>query len=233
MIVSNWDKWQTFRKDRGTPPWIKIYRNLLSNEEWVELSDSEKGQLISIWILAADKDGTIPDSAKMIQRMAMLDNKPNINKFIELGFLSTTCQPLDNHESASCPQLDAPEERREEKRRGEGGALARVPYQGILDVYHSILSNHPKVKVYSDGKKRKVKKLYYYDKKHQDLKWWEDYFNYIGQSIFLTGQVPNNDRKPFKADFEWVMNIENFAKISDGKYHDPENSYVDKYAGAI
>ena len=117
MKISNWDKWQTFRKDRGAPPWIKVYRNLLSNEQWVELTDAEKGQLVSIWMLAADKDGTIPDSAKMIQRMAMLDSKPNINKFIELGFMSTTCQPHVNQEENLCLQLDAPEESRGEEIR--------------------------------------------------------------------------------------------------------------------
>ena len=119
MKISNWDTWQTFRKDRGTPPWIKVYRNLLSNEQWVELTDSEKGQLVSIWILAADKDGTIPDSPKMIQRMAMLDSKPNLSKFIELGFLTTTCQPDDNQENNVCPQDDVPEKRRVEESRGE------------------------------------------------------------------------------------------------------------------
>ena len=119
MKISNWDIWQTFRKDRGTPPWIKVYRNLLSNEQWVELSDSEKGQLVSIWILAADKDGTIPDSPKMIQRMAMLDSKPNLSKFIDLGFMTTTCQPDGNHEIKPCPQVDAPEKRREDESRSE------------------------------------------------------------------------------------------------------------------
>jgi hypothetical protein len=114
MEIANWDKWQTFRKDRGTPPWIKVYRNLLSNEQWVELTDSEKGQLVSIWILAADKNGQIPDSPKMIQRMAMLDSLPNLSKFIELGFLTPACQPLDNHEIKPCPQVDAPEKSREE-----------------------------------------------------------------------------------------------------------------------
>jgi len=114
MEINNWDKWQTFRKDRGTPPWIKVYRNLLSNEQWVDLTDSEKGQLISIWILAADKNGQIPDNPKMIQRMAMLESPPNINKFIELGFLSTTCQPPVNQAVTDCPQLDAPEESRAE-----------------------------------------------------------------------------------------------------------------------
>ena len=119
MKVCNWDKWQSFRKDRGAPPWIKIHRNLMSNEQWVELSDAEKGQLVSIWMLAADKDGVIPDSDTMIQKMAMLDSKPNINKFIELGFLSTTCQPHDNQENNPCPQHDAPEEKRVEEKRVE------------------------------------------------------------------------------------------------------------------
>jgi hypothetical protein len=114
MEIANWDKWQTFRKDRGTPPWIKVYRNLLSNEQWVELTDSEKGQLVSIWILAADKNGQIPDSPKMIQRMAMLDSLPNLSKFIELGFLTPSCQPLDNHEIKPSPQVDAPEKSRAE-----------------------------------------------------------------------------------------------------------------------
>ena len=125
MKISNWDTWQTFRKDRGTPPWIKVYRNLLSNEQWVELTDSEKGQLVSIWILAADKDGTIPDSPKMIQRMAMLDTLPNLSKFIELGFLTTTCQPHDNQEINPCPQHDAPEKSREEKSREEKKTSSR------------------------------------------------------------------------------------------------------------
>lgn len=135
MRVCNWDKWQSFRKDRGAPPWIKVHRNLLSNEQWVELSDAEKGQLVSIWMLAADKDGVIPDSEKMIQRMAMLDAKPNISKFIDLGFLSTTCQPSDNQESKSCPQVDSPEERRgEEKRVEEKRSSGRFTPPSLKDV---------------------------------------------------------------------------------------------------
>ena len=46
MKVSGWAKWQTFRTDRGTPPWIKVHRNLFSNPEWVSLSDAERGQLV-------------------------------------------------------------------------------------------------------------------------------------------------------------------------------------------
>jgi len=126
MEVANWEKWQTFRKDRGTPPWIKVYRNLLSNEQWVSLSDKEKGHLVSIWILAADKNGILSDDPSMIQRMCMLDSKPNINKFIDLGFLVVTRLPLDNQELNLCHSIDAPEKRRVEKSRVEKSRVDRV-----------------------------------------------------------------------------------------------------------
>ena len=107
--INGWDKWQTYRKDRGTPPWIKVYRNLMSNEEWVSLSDAEKGQLVSLWILAADKSGQIPSSPVVLQRMCMLESQPNINKFKDLGFLSTNCQPTGDHVVTMNDILDAPE----------------------------------------------------------------------------------------------------------------------------
>ena len=75
-------------RHRGTPPWIKVYRNLLSNPEWVGLTDAEKGQLVSIWILAADKGGVVPDNPSVIQKMCMLDSPPDLDKFGALGFLA-------------------------------------------------------------------------------------------------------------------------------------------------
>jgi len=93
--VSGWAKWQTFRADRGTPPWIKVHRNLFSNPEWVSLSDAERGQLVGIWLLAADKDGEIPDDPNLVARMGMMSDAPDLNRFAELGFLTTTCQPDD------------------------------------------------------------------------------------------------------------------------------------------
>lgn len=109
LTIARWDEWQTYRKDRGTPPWIKVHRNLFSNPEWSALSDSEKGQLISIWILAADKNGSIPTDGSIIQKLCMLDTLPNINKFIELGFIEPSCQPCDYHVATTCQQSDAPE----------------------------------------------------------------------------------------------------------------------------
>ena len=50
LKITGWEEYQTFRKDRGAPPWIKVYRTLLTSEKWSFLTDAEKGQLISIWL---------------------------------------------------------------------------------------------------------------------------------------------------------------------------------------
>lgn len=88
--VRNWDKWQTYRKDRGQPPWIKVHRCLMRNPEWVSLTDAERGQLVAIWLLAADRDGVIPASREVIERLCYMTTKLNLNKFISLGFLSSS-----------------------------------------------------------------------------------------------------------------------------------------------
>ena len=87
LRLRNWDKWQTYRKDRGTPPWIKVHRGLMGNPDWAVLTDAEKGQLVSIWIIGAEKGGIIPSDTRILRKVCMLDDEPNINKFIDLGFI--------------------------------------------------------------------------------------------------------------------------------------------------
>lgn len=59
----------------------------MRNPEWVSLSDAERGQLVAIWLLAADHDGTIPASQELIQKICFMTEEPNLNKFAELGFI--------------------------------------------------------------------------------------------------------------------------------------------------
>ncbi|MGD9825765.1 hypothetical protein [Desulfobacter sp.] len=109
LKIRNWEKWQSYRKDRGQPPWIKIHRCVMRNPEWVSLSDAERGQLVAIWLLAADNNGTIPASPVIIRKLCYLDNDPDINKFIELGFICEDgCQP-DASLTPTRRQHDSPE----------------------------------------------------------------------------------------------------------------------------
>lgn len=126
--IKDWDKLQSLRQDRGAPPWIKVHRNLLSNEKWAQLSDAEKGQIVSMWLVAADNNGMLPDDPKIIRKICQLDDVPDINKFKELGFfekegcqvdaiVAPICQPVDNHDLKDGCQSGSQEESRVEKSR--------------------------------------------------------------------------------------------------------------------
>jgi hypothetical protein len=111
LRIRNWDKWQNYRKDRGQPPWIKIHREVMRNPEWVSLSDAQRGQLVAIWLLAADRGGVIPASPEVIRKLCYLDNDPDLNLLIEKGFIdppSTGCQVVVNV-TPDRRQHDAPE----------------------------------------------------------------------------------------------------------------------------
>ncbi len=107
--AKDWDEWQTYRKDRGAPPWIKVHRNLMSNPKWASLTDEEKGHLISIWIIAADNGGKISSDARLLRKICMLDNEPNMNKFVELDFFIPPGRQDDVKMTSRRRQSDLPE----------------------------------------------------------------------------------------------------------------------------
>lgn len=112
--IVNWKRWQTWRSDRGQPPWIKLHRVLLRNPEWNSLSDGEKGQLVCMWILAADKGGKIPADPHVIATLCYLDELPDLERFQNLGFISGWRQG-----GVNLAPSGRPEESRVEKSRVE------------------------------------------------------------------------------------------------------------------
>ena len=212
LKIARWDEWQTFRKDRGAPPWIKLYRQLLTNPEWVSLSDSEKGQLVSLWIVAADKNGAIPDSPRVLQKICQIDQKPNLLKFIELGFIAAPCQPLGNHEVTTCPQLDAPEESRAEQSRGEQSRESGVPDKGYSPEFLLFYSawcgtKKKKANAFKEWKKLKPNKtlqeeilLHLQDRQANDPMWIKENRKYQGH--------PDTFIKERKWEDEWKTKTE-------------------------
>ena len=61
MRIKNWENFQHYKSGRGAPPWIKLYRGLLNDKEWHLLDASAAKFLVSVWILAAEYDGMLPD----------------------------------------------------------------------------------------------------------------------------------------------------------------------------
>lgn len=59
----------------------------MRNPEWLSLSDAEKGQLVSMWMLAADKKGKIPADPHVIATLCYLDDLPDLQRFQNLKFI--------------------------------------------------------------------------------------------------------------------------------------------------
>lgn len=65
--VRNWRKFQRYR-DR-TPPWIKVYTWLINYEDgrnWLNLTSVQRGQLVSIWLLASQRGNVLPFDPELI-----------------------------------------------------------------------------------------------------------------------------------------------------------------------
>lgn len=118
--IRNWEKWQSYRKDRGQPPWIKIHRELMRKVEWVELTDAQRGQLVAMWMLAADQNGVIPASPETIKKFCFMDNEPDLQLFTDKGFIDSDATMASEWRQSDEPET---EERRIEESREEENSI--------------------------------------------------------------------------------------------------------------
>ena len=143
LTIHDWQEHQTYRKDRSPPPWIKIHRRIFMSTKWARLSDAEKGQIVSLWILAADNNGNIPSDPVLLRKLAMLDSEPNISKFIELGLMASSGRQDDVKMTPSGCQSDAPEAEAEaeaeEKKHPPASPAPDDPWKEFFDEAKTVL----------------------------------------------------------------------------------------------
>jgi hypothetical protein len=106
LKVANWRKNQTYRKDRGTPPWIKVKRSLLSSAKWAMLNDAQKGHLVSIWLVAAEREGIVPADPEILRKICALDVAPDTEFLIDVGFLASSGCQHGNQLTTEAPASD-------------------------------------------------------------------------------------------------------------------------------
>lgn len=105
LKVKNWEKFQHYT-DRN-PPWIKLYHTLLDDYDYGCLQDDSKLLLISLYLLASRTNNKIPNDPNWIKNRAMLENKPDTNQLINVGFLEVVQD--DSKVIAGCKQNACPE----------------------------------------------------------------------------------------------------------------------------
>lgn len=215
--MRNWDRWQSYRRDRPPPPWIKLHRRLMMDQNWGLLTDSEKGALVSIWLIAADKNGVIPDDPIAVKKLAMLDLEPPLDKLLTLQFLEKIGKRrrrnsvpkinriADIAETPVCPLPNVAER-------------TRVPFTEIVNIYHRCCPQLPRVETLTETRRRFLRARWH---EMPGLDRWETFFGIVSDSPFLLGKsAPRNGSRPFRASFDWLIRPTNFVKVVEHHYDD-------------
>jgi hypothetical protein len=89
-----------------------------------------------------------------------------------------------------------------------------VPFQEIVDLYHEILPDLPRIAKLTDKRKSQIKARWTESKKTQSLEWWKGFFELVKDIPWLMG----NNNRGWKADLEFLTRQEKFLKILEGGY---------------
>lgn len=94
------------------------------------------------------------------------------------------------------------------------------PHQTLINLFHEKLPMLPRVRVWTDARKKTLSTRWKENEAQHTLEWWEGFFEHIAKSKFLTGRTQDKHGKPFLATLAWIIKAENFAKIIEGNYDD-------------
>ena len=199
MKVKNWSDFQHF-KDR-TPPWIKLYRYLLDDPDWHELSGDDAKMLIMIWLIASEDknmDGNLPPLKTLAFRLRISESKlkQSLNK------LNNWLIQDDINVISNCHQLDIPETETETETE-----IEKETYSCAND-FETFWANYPKKKSKGDA-----------------LKAWKAKKPRIDDVMFaLSWQKESNDWN--KSNGQFIPYPASYLNSEGWKDEEPDNSGV-------
>ena len=104
---------------------------------------------------------------------------------------------------------------------------SKCPHGQIIDLYHEILPEHPRVDKDDWGEDRqKVLRTRWREKtERQSLEWWRGFFEKVRGSPWLMG---DND-KGWLPNLDWLLKLSNFRKVNEGYYQARASPMKAKY----
>ncbi|MCP4186023.1 MAG: hypothetical protein GY763_00305 [Gammaproteobacteria bacterium] len=156
------------------------------------------------------------EERKAYHREYMRKKRAEKEGFVKSGVNNVkVCEPQLTQEEA---EAEADKEIPAVAGMSKPSSVSPCPYQKIVDLYHEILPTLPRVVKLTDKRKSHIRSRWKGDA--DNLKFWEDYFNHVGRSKFLTGQAhPTNGRKVFMADIDFLIREDVIVKTQEGKYN--------------
>lgn len=127
LAIVGWDKYQHY-KDRD-PPWVKLYRDLLTSESWVLGTDSSRLLQVASILLAARYTNKIPFRWALLKKVASLDMserefKTAVEHLVEHNFLeyqqvTTDDKPVVQSASTTLATCTSEAEQRQSRAEAE------------------------------------------------------------------------------------------------------------------
>lgn len=129
--------------------------------------------------------------------------------------------------------LDTDTDTEEQLHTSPGGAddVRRCPVGTLVDMYHELMPDNPRLRVLNDTRKRLIRSRWKeaatldcepfgYTTRSAGLEAWRAFFAICAESKFLTGRAPGAAGKPpFVADIDFLFSAGGFAKTLENKYH--------------
>ncbi len=89
--VNGWEKFQKYQAKRGkpwAPPWIRLYHEVWSNDDFLELPESTRLLLLGLWSLFAHHKLTVRSGRTHLQRqLNMRVNSSQLERLNHAGFI--------------------------------------------------------------------------------------------------------------------------------------------------
>lgn len=219
MIVQirNWQKHQHYKGRR--PPWVKLYRDLLDDEEFHLLSPQAAKTLMLLWLLASEDEsmqGLLPSKKKIAFRLRMTEkllesSLSELSHWVvqDASTLQADCQQLvPSEDRGQRPELET---RERDQRTDSALAAQSLMVDTVVNLWNKIPGVVKPKSITGPIRKRLLACL----DKQPELLWWTTYFDKIKDSAFLTGR-----KTDFAATLDWVLGPKNMAKILAGNYDD-------------
>jgi hypothetical protein len=106
IVISKWDRFQHY--GNRTPPWIKIYTELLDDPNFSRLTHTERSTLLGLWLQYARSRRAIPLDTRWITRAINANvTRKTLESLNHAGFITfSASKPLASRASREEVEVD-------------------------------------------------------------------------------------------------------------------------------
>lgn len=214
ISVKNWAKFQHYKNEK--PAWIKCYRDLLSDVDFLSLSLSERGKLLCLWLAAAQTNNKISADEEKL-KILLRSSDVSITKLVKAGFIAFTGDSIDSlgtlyKDSRETLVLEETEKRREElETEEEESALESVAPPDLKKLWNDNRGLLPEMLTITDKRKRLWASRW---REMPDEAYWVSVIQKLADSPFCRGE----NERGWVATIDFLLKPDTRIKVMENRY---------------